>query len=148
MTKRNSAVVTEAPAQAQAQASADQPIAQAAPAWSETDESLFQEMQARRKATKAKRPAGASRSRLGDDTVLLVGPTVAGSASVFGTIRAAVAGHGDAGIARAVLLDQLAKAEWQSSAAKPGDRGWLAGWVAGAVRAGVLVVRAAAPAAP
>lgn len=114
----------------------------AAPAWSEDDEAAYQELLARRRTAKVRRASGAT-VRLGDDAVLVVGPTPAEGKSVMSTIRAVVAVHGEAGVVRSVLLAELGSAKFESAAAKPTDPGWLKGWVAGAFRQGVLAIKSA-----
>lgn len=135
MTKRSATTTEDNPTVT------EQPAPQAEQAWSEADEGTYQELVARRRAAKAKRASGELRARLTDSAVLVVGPAVVGDKSVMGTIRGAVAAHGEAGVARGALLDQLAKAEWASVHARPNDRGWLAGWLSGAIRQGVVAVK-------
>jgi hypothetical protein len=149
--KRNTAPTTEAPAA--------EPVANATPAqveqaaaseaaseWSEADEASYVQMLARRKAAKAKRPSGPPRTRLADDTVLVVGGTVTSSKSVYATIKATVAEAGEDGITRAALIAKLKSAKFVSPAAKPDNEAWLKGWISGALRQAVVAV-AAKPAA-
>jgi hypothetical protein len=148
--KRNVLATTEAPAAEPVAdatpAQAEQPASEAAPAWTDTDEAAYVQMLARRKAAKAKRPTGAPRTRLGDDTVLVVGGTVTTDKSVYATIKATVAEAGEDGITRAALIAKLKSATFVSAAAKPQDEAWLKGWVSGALRNAVVAV-AAKPAA-
>lgn len=116
------------------------------PVWTDTDEATYVQMLARRKAAKAKRPSGPPRTRLGDDTVLVVGGTVTTDKSVYATIKATVAEAGEDGITRAALIAKLKSATFVSAAAKPQDEAWLKGWVSGALRNAVVAV-AAKPAA-
>lgn len=152
LNKRNTAPVrTEAPAAEPVTdatpAQAEQPAAtEAAPAWSEADEATYVRMLARRKAAKAKRPSGPPRTRLGDDTVLVVGGTVTTDKSVYATIKATVAEAGEGGITRAALIAKLKSATFVSPAAKPDNEAWLKGWISGALRQAVVAV-AAKPAA-
>lgn len=138
MTKRTS-VTTEATSTVN-----EQPAPQAEAAWSDIDESTYQALLARRRAAKVKSRSGGPRARLTDAAMLVVGSTPAEGKSVLATVRAAVAAHGEAGVARGVLLDELAKAKWESVHARPSDRGWLAGWLSGAVRQGVVAVKPSA----
>ncbi len=148
--KRNVLATTEAPAAEPVAdatpALAEQPVSEAVPAWSEADEAVYVQMLARRKAAKAKRPSGAPRTRLGDDTVLVVGGAATTNTSVYGTIRTTVADAGEGGITRADLITNLKSAKFVSAAAKPQDEAWLKGWVAGAVRQAVLVAKPTAAA--
>lgn len=149
--KRNSAAIsatteattTDAPAVPDAAPPvAEQAIAAAAhPVWTDTDETAYVLMLARRKAAKAKRPTGAPRTRLADDVVLVAGTTVTTDKSVLSTIKATVAEAGETGINRADLVAKLKTATFVSAAAKPNDEAWLKGWIAGAVRQAVLVAK-------
>lgn len=134
-------VADAAPAQAEQAAATE-----AASAWSEADEAAYVQMLARRKAAKAKRPSGPPRTRLGDDTVLVVGGTVTTDKSVYAAIKATVAEAGEDGITRAALIAKLKSAKFVSPAAKPQDEAWLKGWVSGALRQAVVAV--AQPAGP
>lgn len=131
-----------------AQAVAEQPVPQAEAIWTDEDEAAYQAVLARRKASKGKRAPAVSRSRLADDAVLLVGPTPVTGKSVYSTIKTLVVLAGEDGIKRGELVAKLQTAEFNTPHAKPDDAAWLKGWVSGAVRAGVLVVQAAGPAAP
>lgn len=139
--KRNSAATSPATETSTAAApAADHPI------WTDTDETAYVLMLARRKAAKAKRPTGAPRTRLADDVVLVAGTTVTTDKSVLSTIKAMVAEAGETGINRADLVAKLKTATFVSAAAKPDDEAWLKGWIAGAVRQAVLVAKPTAAA--
>lgn len=133
---------------ATASAVTEQPAPQAEVAWTDEDEAAYQAVLARRKATKGKRAPAASRNRMADDAVLLVGPAPVTGKSVYSTIKQVVAQAGEDGIKRGELVAKLQTADFASPHAKKDDAAWLKGWVSGAVRAGVLVVQAAGPAAP
>lgn len=151
--KRNSAATSPAPEATTTDApavvaDAAPPVAEQAttpaadhPVWTDTDESAYVLMLARRKAAKAKRPTGAPRTRLADDVVLVAGTTVTTDKSVLSTIKAVVAEAGETGINRADLVGKLKTATFVSAAAKPDDEAWLKGWIAGAVRQAVLVAK-------
>ena len=115
-------------------ATAPQPIVPApAPAWSNEDESAFQAMLARRKA--------AGYQRRGKDVgsqMLRPGEITPNAGTVVSTIVGLVAAAGTVG--RGDLLDAMAKTAFPHPKARPADRAWCQGYVAGALRDGFLAV--------
>ena len=116
-----------------APAPAPQAIAPAPmPAWSNEDESAFQAMLARRKAAGYQR-----RGRDVGAQILRPGITP-NPGTVVGTIVGLVAAAGT--MSRGDLLDAMAKTAFPHAKARPADRGWCQGYVAGALRDGFLAV--------
>ncbi len=107
------------------------------PAWSTGDESAFQAMAARRKASGFQR-------RGKDVSGQLLRVASAGNKPNDGTVMAVIVGivaeHGT--VTRADLIDLMAKASWQNpkTAACAKDRAWCTGWASGTLRAGFIVV--------
>ncbi len=111
-----------------------QPAAPAA-TWSDEDETTFQSMTARRKAAgyqRRGRDVGGQRLRVGD-----IAPN---PGTVVAAIVGIVAVRGT--LTRSELLDAMAGATFPNAKAKPDDRGWCQGYVAGAVRDGFLATAA------
>lgn len=104
-----------------------------APAWSDADEKAFQAMSARRKAAgfqRRGRDVSAQRIRLG---------TIQPNAkTVVATIVAIVGNKGV--VTRGELVDLMATATFASAKAKPTDRDWCVGYIAGAMRDGFLAL--------
>lgn len=128
-----------APAAEPASAPSEQPAPELAlapagpPAWSSEDETAFQAMLARRKA--------AGFQRRGKDVggqTLRVGDIAPNGGTVVSVIVALVADRG--AVTRSALLDAMAGATFPHAKAKPEDRGWCQGYVAGAVRDGFLAL--------
>lgn len=113
------------------------PAAPALPAavscWSEADERAYQAMAARRKAAgfqRRGRDVSAQRIRLG---AIQPNPK-----TVVATIVAIVGEKGV--VTRAELVDLMATATFASAKAKPTDRDWCVGYIAGAMRDGFLAL--------
>ncbi|MEC3910061.1 hypothetical protein U5A82_06100 [Sphingobium sp. CR2-8] len=111
------------------------PAAPALPAfassWSDADEKAFQAMSARRKAAgfqRRGRDVSAQRIRLG-----AIQPN---ANTVVATIVAIVGEKGV--VTRGELIDLMATATFANAKAKPTDRDWCTGYIAGAVRDGFL----------
>ncbi|MCP3733222.1 hypothetical protein M9978_22720 [Sphingomonas sp. MG17] len=100
-------------------------------AWSDADEALFQSLSARRKAAGFQR-----RGRDVSGQLLKVGAVQPNANTVTATIVALVAERGQ--VERGALLDAMATAAFPHPKAKPADRAWSQGWVAGALRDGFL----------
>lgn len=103
------------------------------PTWSEDDERVFAAMAVRRKASGFQR-----RGKNVGGQLLRPGSIVPNPGTVVATIVALVANRGT--VKRAELLDAMAVAEFGSTKARPQDRSWSNGYVAGAVRDGFLEV--------
>lgn len=116
---------TMAPVLAQAPA-APQP-------WSDEDESAFQALAARRKVAGYQR-----RGRNVDGQLITAGNIKPNGNTVVAVIVGLVAERGSVG--RAELLDVMASANFPHRAARPDDRGWCQGYVAGALRDGFLAL--------
>lgn len=95
-------------------------------AWSNEDESAFQAMLARRKA--------AGYQRRGRDVgAQILRPGITPNAgTVVATIVGLVADRGI--VSRGDLLDAMAKTAFPHAKARPGDRAWCQGYLAGAIR--------------
>lgn len=104
-----------------------------APSWSEKDEGALQAMLARRKAAGYQR-----RGRDVSGQLLRVGEVKPNANTVSATIVELVAGRGS--VTRAELLDMMAVATFPHAKARPADRGWCQGWVAGALRDNFLAL--------
>lgn len=113
-------------------AAAAQPLPQA-PSWSEEDERALQAMLARRKAAGYQR-----RGRDVGGQRLQAGQVKPNANTVSATIVELVTGRGS--VTRAELLDMMAVATFPHAKAKPTDRGWCQGWVAGALRDNFLAL--------
>lgn len=101
--------------------------------WSEQDERDFQAMTARRKASGFQR-----RGRDVGGQMLRVGDIAPNPGTVAATIVALVGPPGS--VARGALLNAMAGATFPHPKARPQDRGWCQGYVAGLVRDGFLAV--------
>ncbi len=101
--------------------------------WSEQDERDFQAMTARRKASGFQR-----RGRDVGGQMLRAGDIAPNPGTVAATIVALVGPLGI--VARGTLLDTMASATFPHPKARPQDRGWCQGYVAGLVRDGFLAV--------
>jgi len=107
--------------------------------WSEEDEEAFSTMAARRKASgyqRRGRDIGGQVLRVGGITPN-PGTVVATIVELFNTRNA---------MTRTELLDAIACASFSNANAKPADRSWANGYVAGALRDGFLTVAAASEA--
>lgn len=103
------------------------------PSWSEEDERAFQGMLTRRKAAGYQR-----RGRDVGGQQLQVGEVKPNANTVSAKIVELVAGGGS--VTRAELLDRMATTTFPHAKAKPTDRGWCQGWVAGALRDNFLAL--------
>lgn len=102
-----------------------------APAWSDADEKAFQAMSARRKAAgfqRRGRDVSAQRIRLG-----AIQPN---ANTVVATIVAIVREKGV--VTRGELIDLMGTATFANAKAKPTERDWCTGYIAGAVRDGYI----------
>jgi len=110
------------------------PLAPAAtPPWSDEDETALQALVARRKA--------AGHRRRGKDVGgLIVSPGAfkPNPDTVVDVIVAIVAKR--EGITRSELIDAMASATFPHAKARPADKGWCQGYVAGAIRNGFLTL--------
>ena len=127
------------PAQAPQAGSSSPPAATLAPApatppfWSTEDEATFQTLLARRKA--------AGYQRRGKDVarqVIRPGAIKPNEGTVAAVIVGIVAY--DETMNRGALVDAMATANFPHPKARPTDRGWCQGYVAGAIRSGFLAV--------
>ena len=103
------------------------------PFWSTEDEASFQTLLARRKA--------AGYQRRGKDVagqVIRPGAIKPNEGTVAAVIVGIVAHDGT--MNRAALVDAMATANFPHPKARPTDRGWCQGYVAGAIRSGFLAV--------
>ena len=112
----------------------------ATPQWSEADESAFQALAARRKAAGYQR-----RGRDVGGQLLRVGDVAPNPATVAAVIVGLVAERGT--VVRGELVAAMAEAGFPHPKAKPSDRGWCQGYVAGCVRDGFLAAAATHPVA-
>ncbi len=101
--------------------------------WSDEDERAFQNLAARRKAAGYQR-----RGRNVDGQVITAGTIKPNDNTVVAVIVGIVAARGTLG--RAELLEIMATTPFPHRAARPEDRGWSQGYVAGAVRDGFLAL--------
>ena len=105
----------------------------APPLWSTEDEASFQTLQARRKA--------AGYQRRGKDVArqkLQPGALKPNEGTVAALIVGIVAQAGT--MNRGALVDAMATANFPHPKARPTDRGWCQGYVAGAIRSGFVAV--------
>ena len=133
------ATAVDAPAQA-LQAGSSSPLAATLapalatpPLWSTEDEASYQTLLARRKA--------AGYQRRGKDVagqVLRPGAIKPNKGTVAAVIVGIVAHDGTRN--RGALVDAMATASFPHPKARPTDRGWCQGYVAGAIRSGFLTV--------
>ncbi|WP_419826833.1 hypothetical protein [Sphingomonas sp.] len=113
----------------------------AAPVWSAEDESAFQSLTARRKAAGYQR-----RGRDVADQMITLGAVTPNPGTIVAVIVALVAERGGS-VGRAELVAAMAGADFPHGKARPDDKGWCQGYVAGAVRNGFLALADAEPAA-
>ena len=134
-----SATAVDAPAQAPQASSSSPPaatqgpVAAGPPLWSSQQEATFQTLLARRKA--------AGYQKRGKDVagqVILPGPIKPNEGTVAAVIVGIVAHDGT--MNRGALVDAMATANFPHPKARPTDRGWCQGYVAGAIRSGFLAV--------
>jgi hypothetical protein len=105
----------------------------APPVWSSEDEAALQALLARRKAAGYQgRGLDVSAQRLRPGTI------APNPQTIVATIVALVAGRGE--LSRAELLELMAVTNFPHPKARPEDKGWCQGYVAGAVRSGFLAV--------
>lgn len=105
--------------------------------WSESDEIAFQALTARRKA--------AGFQKRGKDVsgqMIAVGSIRPNAGTVASVVVSLVEGRGE--ISRADLIDAMRSAEFANPKARPTDRGWSQGYVAGCIRDRFLRVAALA----
>ena len=134
-----SATAVDAPAQApqagssNAPAATQGPLPAGPPLWSSEDEASLQTLLARRKA--------AGYQRRGKDVagqVIRPGAIKPNEGTVAAVIVGIVARGGT--MNRGALVDAMATADFPHPKARPTDRGWCQGYVAGAIRSGFLAV--------
>ena len=134
-----SATSVDAPAQAPQAgsssplAAAQDPVPATPPFWSTEDEASLQTLLARRKA--------AGYQRRGTDVArqkLQPGALKPNEGTVAAVIVGIVAHAGT--MNRGALVDAIATANFPHPKARPTDRGWCQGYVAGAIRSGFLAV--------
>jgi len=99
--------------------------------WTNEDERVYRDMTARRKAAGFQ-----TRGRDVSAQLLRVGDLKPNAGTVVAVIVGLVAERG--AVARSALLDLIAEASFSQGKAKPRDRDWAQGYVAGAVRGGFL----------
>lgn len=105
----------------------------AAPTWSDEDETALQALIARRKA--------AGYQRRGNDVggqIVSPGAFKPNPDTVVDVIVTIVAER--EGISRSELVDAMASATFPHAKARPADKGWCQGYVAGAIRNGFLIL--------
>lgn len=91
----------------------------------------------------ASKTKGAKRGRNVDIQLLQPGTVQANPGTVFGVIAALVTELGT--VTRAGLVDAMGQAVFLNPKARPQDRAWCQGYVAGALRDGYLAAVAASP---
>ena len=114
------------------------PVPAGPPLWSSQQEATFQTLLARRKA--------AGYQRRGKDVagqVILPGPIKPNEGTVAAVIVGILA-HAET-MNRGALVDAMATAKFPHPKARPTDRSWCQGYVAGAIRSGFLVVAELSP---
>jgi len=109
------------------------PAPASAAVWSNEDERVYREMTARRKAAGFQ-----TRGRDVSAQLLRVGDLKPNAGTVVAVIVGLVAERG--AVARSALLDLIGEATFSQAKAKPRDRDWAQGYVAGAVRGGFLAL--------
>jgi hypothetical protein len=110
------------------------------PRWSEADEATYLTLQARRRASGFKgRGANVGSQVLKPSSVTPNPDTIV--ATIVGLVEAA------GNVTRADLLAKMAATTFPHAKAKPQDKDWCQGYVAGAIRNGFLTVVGDAPAA-
>ena len=105
--------------------------------WSDADESAFQVLAARRKAVGFQK-----RGKDVSGQMLAVGSITPNAGTVASIIVSLVEGRGE--VSRADLIVAMRSAEFANPKARPTDRGWSQGYVAGCIRDGFLRVAASA----
>lgn len=109
------------------------PAAPPAPAWSSEDESALNALLARRKAAGYQR-----RGRDVSGQLIRAGEIKPNPNTVVAVIVGLVAERGSVG--RSELIDLMASAAFPHGKARPADKGWCQGYVAGAIRSGFLAL--------
>lgn len=109
------------------------PVVPAASTWAEQDERAFQAMAARRKAAGYQR-----RGRDVGAQVLRAGTIAPNSGTVAAVIVALVAERGV--VSRDDLIAAMAAATFPHSQARPTEKGWCQGYIAGCARDGFLAL--------
>lgn len=112
------------------------PLAPAASTWTEDDERALQTMAARRKAAGYQR-----RGRDVGGQVLRAGGIAPNPGTVAAAIMVLVAERGT--VSREDLVAAMAAATFPHARARPADKGWCQGYIAGCVRDGFLALVAA-----
>ena len=126
--------------QEHAETAPEQPTAAQAPkpadaiAWSAEDESAFQTLAARRKAAGYQR-----RGRDVSDQIVRLGSITPNPNTVVAVIVGLVRDRGGS-MTRSDLVAAMAAATYPHGKARPDDKGWCQGYVAGAVRNGFLAL--------
>lgn len=110
-----------------------------APQWSNEDETLFNTLAARRKATR-----GGRRGRDVGSQLIQPGDIAPNPGTVVSVIVGLVAELGT--VSRAALVNAMGQAAFANAKAKPQDAGWCQGYIAGALRDGFLAVADTIPA--
>lgn len=108
-----------------------------AQAWSPEEEQAFQLLLAKRKAAGVRR-----RGRDLSNQRLTLGGVQPNPGTVVATIAALAAERGI--VRRSELLDLMSRATFPNAKAKPNDKAWCQGYVAGALRDGFLALAAEA----
>ena len=109
------------------------PVPAGPPLWSSQQEATFQTLLARRKA--------AGYQKRGKDVagqLILPGPIKPNEGTVAAVIVGILAHAGT--MNRGALVDAMATANFPHPKARPTDKGWCQGYVAGAIRSGFLAV--------
>lgn len=103
----------------------------AAPMWSPEDEAAFQVLSARRKASGYR-----GRGRDVSAQLIRIGEIAPNPDTVVATIVTLVTDRG--AVLRGELLSLMAGATFSNPKARPADKAWCQGYVAGAIRSGFL----------
>jgi hypothetical protein len=127
---------SSAAAGSDAQTEAESMALPTGPSWTDEQEELYVAMTARRRASGYQR-----RGRDVGGQVLCVGSITPNPGTVVATI-VELFGTRNA-MARTELLDAVASASFSNAKAKPTDRTWANGYIAGALRDGFLAIAAA-----
>ncbi|MBY8823856.1 hypothetical protein [Sphingomonas colocasiae] len=107
------------------------PIVVASPTWSAQDEAAFQALSARRKASGYR-----GRGREVNAQLVRVGDIAPNPGTVVAAIVALVAERGT--VARGELIGLMGATTFSNAKARPSDKSWCQGYVAGAIRSGFL----------
>jgi hypothetical protein len=129
----NEPVAPGAPDAVPGLAAAPAPAPAPAAVWTNEDERVYRDMTARRKAAGFQ-----TRGRDVSAQLLRVGDLKPNAGTVVAVVVGLVAERG--AVARSALLDLIAEATFSQAKAKPRDRDWAQGYVAGAVRGGFLAL--------